>query len=42
MKFNSDVDIDFGDRDQILRHLKHIPAAMRKVHPILNMQLVFM
>jgi hypothetical protein len=34
MKFNSDVDIDFGDRDLILQHIKHIPAAMRNVTPI--------
>ena len=34
MKFQSDVDIDFGNRDDILQHIKHIPAAMRKVHPI--------
>lgn len=34
MKFQSDVDIDFGDREQILQHIKHIPAAMRKVTPI--------
>lgn len=34
MKFNSDIDIDFGDRDRILEHIKHIPAAMRKVNPI--------
>lgn len=34
MKFNSDVDIDFGDRDLILQHIKHIPAAMRNVSPI--------
>ena len=34
MKFNSDVDIDFGDRDKILQHLQHIPAAMRRVNPI--------
>lgn len=34
MKFQSDVDIDFGDRDDILKHIKHIPAAMRKVNPI--------
>jgi hypothetical protein len=34
MIFQSDVDIDFGDREQILKHLKHIPAAMRKVHPM--------
>jgi hypothetical protein len=34
MKFNSDIDIDFGNRDKILEHIKHIPAAMRKVDPI--------
>jgi hypothetical protein len=34
MKFQSDIDIDFGDRNQILQHLKHIPAAMRKVSPM--------
>lgn len=34
MKFNSDIDIDFGNRDSILRHIKHTPAAMRKVNPI--------
>lgn len=34
MKFQSDVDIDFGNRDLILQHIKHIPAAMRKVTPI--------
>lgn len=34
MKFNSDIDIDFGSRDNILKHIKHIPAAMRKVTPI--------
>lgn len=34
MKFQSDVDIDFGNRDAILAHIKHIPAAMRRVHPI--------
>jgi len=34
MKFKSDVDIDFGDRDSILRYIKHVPAAMRKVNPI--------
>jgi hypothetical protein len=33
MQFNSDVDIDFGDRDQILKHIKHIPASMRDVKP---------
>jgi hypothetical protein len=34
MKFNSDIDIDFGDRDKILSLIPHIPAAMRNVHPI--------
>ena len=34
MKFNSDIDIDFGNRDDILQHIKHVPAAMRKVNPI--------
>lgn len=34
MKFNSDIDIDFGNRDDILKHIKHIPAAMRNVTPI--------
>lgn len=34
MKFNSDIDIDFGSRDAILEHIKHIPAAMRNVKPI--------
>lgn len=33
MKFNSDVDIDFGDRDKILNLIEHIPAAMRNVRP---------
>jgi hypothetical protein len=31
---NFDIDIDFGDRNKILEHIKHIPAAMRKVTPI--------
>ena len=30
----SDIDIDFGDRDKILKVLQHIPAAMRNVDPI--------
>lgn len=34
MKFNSDIDIDFGNRDDILKHIEHIPAAMRKVTPM--------
>jgi hypothetical protein len=34
MKFTSDIDIDFADRNQILQHIKHTPAAMRNVSPI--------
>lgn len=34
MKFNSDIDIDFGDREKILSIIEHIPASMRKVNPI--------
>lgn len=34
MKFQSDVDIDFGNRDKILEHIKYTSAAMRKVNPI--------
>ena len=28
MKFKSDIDIDFGDRNQILSLLKHTPASI--------------
>lgn len=34
MRFNSDVDIDVGNREQILAHIKHISASMRKIDPI--------
>lgn len=34
MKFNSDIDIDFGDREKILSVIDYIPSAMRKVNPI--------
>lgn len=34
MRIDSDVDIDFGDRDKILSLIEHIPASMRKVNPI--------
>lgn len=34
MKFKSDIDIDFGDREKILSVIKHTPAAMRKVSPM--------
>ena len=36
MIIDSDVDIDLGDRDQILALINHIPASMRKVNPIRN------
>lgn len=34
MKFSSDIDIDLGNRDLILEHIKYIPASMRKINPI--------
>lgn len=34
MKFQSDIDIDFANRAELLKHIKHIPAAMRNVTPI--------
>ncbi len=34
MRIDSDVDIDFGDRDKILSLIKHIPASMRNVSPM--------
>ena len=34
MKLEYDIDIDFGDRDQVLSVIEHIPAAMRKVKPM--------
>ncbi len=30
MKFNSDIDIDFADRTQILAKIKHVPASIIK------------
>ena len=30
MKFNSDIDIDFGNREQILSLIKHTPASMNR------------
>lgn len=27
MKFRSDIDIDFADRTQILKHIQHVPAS---------------
>lgn len=34
MKFSSDIDIDYGNRDLILEKIKYIPASMRNVDPI--------
>lgn len=34
MKFKSDIDIDFGDREKILSVIEHTPAAMRKISPM--------
>lgn len=34
MTFKSDIDIDFGNRELILEHIKHISAAMRNVTPM--------
>ena len=28
MKFQADIDIDFGDRDKVLKHVEHIPASI--------------
>jgi hypothetical protein len=34
MKIDSDVDIDFGNREQLLSLIKHSRASMRNVNPI--------
>ena len=34
MRIESDIDIDFGDRDKLLQLIKYTPAAMRNVKPI--------
>ena len=34
MKFNSDIDIDLGNRELLLSKIKYISASMRKVNPI--------
>ena len=34
MKIDSDVDIDFGDRDKLLQLIKHTSAAMRNANPM--------
>jgi len=36
MKFTSDIDIDFGNRDDVLRLVKHIPASIFRDEKILN------
>ena len=30
MKFQADIDIDFGDRERVLEHIKHIPASIHR------------
>ena len=34
MKFESDIDIDFADRSEMLLHIKHTPASMRNITPM--------
>jgi len=34
MKLNADIDIDFGDREQLLKLIPHTRAAMRNAKPI--------
>ena len=34
MRIDSDIDIDFGNRDKLLQLIKHTPAAMRNVKPM--------
>ena len=34
MRLDSDIDIDFGDREKILSLIKHVPASMRNVSPM--------
>ena len=34
MRIDSDVDIDFSDRDKILQYIKHTPAAMLNAKPM--------
>ena len=34
MRIESDIDIDFGDRDKLLQLIKHTPAAMRNAKPM--------
>jgi hypothetical protein len=35
-KFSADVDIDFADREQILKHIKYTPAGMIKDHTMVR------
>jgi hypothetical protein len=34
MRIDSDIDIDFGDRDKLLELIKHTPASMRNITPM--------
>ena len=34
MRIDSDIDIDFGDRDKLLALIKHTPASMRNITPM--------
>ena len=34
MRIDSDIDIDFGDRDKLLSIIKHTPASMRNITPM--------
>jgi hypothetical protein len=34
MRINSDIDIDFGNRESLLNLIKHTPASMRNVTPV--------
>jgi hypothetical protein len=34
MRIDSDIDIDFGDRDKLLSLIKHTPASMRNITPM--------
>jgi len=33
MRIDADIDIDFGDRDKLLKLINHTPAAMRNITP---------
>jgi hypothetical protein len=34
VRIDSDIDIDFGDRDKLLSLIKHTPASMRNITPM--------